>query len=145
MEHTTTEEKQIMQENQFTSNEIMEALMGLEEDKQKLLLKLPFETIEGFANNPEYYEGMLQYCDYASEYYRNSKNAIVEFCDKLKKSDESTEHTINKMLENYKAFSREDRLKFSEGMREISDLTNSLDLMKSTWSKFKARLNNLAD
>ena len=140
MEHTTTEEKQIMQENQFTSNEIMEALMGLEEDKQKLLLKLPFETIEGFANNPEYYEGMLQYCDYASEYYRNSKNAIVEFCDKLNKFDKSKEHTINKMLENYKSLSREDRLKFSEGMREIADLTNSLDLMKSTWNKFKTSL-----
>lgn len=145
MEHTTTEEKQIMQENQFTSNEIMEALMGLEEDKQKLLLKLPFESIEALVNNTEYYEGMLQYCDYASEYYRNSKAAIIEFYNKLNKFDESTEYTINKMLENYKSLSREDRLKFSEGMREIADLTNSLDLMKSTWNKFKTRLNNLAD
>lgn len=144
MEHTTTEEKQIMQENQFTSNEIMEALMGLEEDKQKLLLKLSFESIEGLANT-EYYEGMLQYCDYVSEYYRNSKAAIIEFRHKLNKSDESSEYTINKMLENYKSLSREDRLKFSEGMREIADLTNSLDLMKSTWNKFKTRLNNLAD
>lgn len=144
MEHTTTEEKQIMQENQFTSNEIMEALMGLEEDKQKLLLKLSFESIEGLANT-EYYEWMLQYCDYASEYYRNSKDAIIEFRHKLNKSDESSEYTINKMLENYKSLSREDRLKFSEGMREIADLTNSLDLMKSTWNKFKTSLNNLAD
>ena len=63
-------------------------------------------------------------------------NAVYMISLALHNSEKSTELVMDKMTENYKVFSNENKLKFSEQIMAMNDVEVSTELFKNTWRKF---------
>lgn len=129
------ENKQITTRH-FTDDEIMEAIINLNAEDKEAILSFDFESIRTIANNPtkatEYMNSWLDPIKRAERLC----NAIYMISLALHNSEKSTELVMDKMTENYKVFSNENKLKFSEQIMAMNDVEVSTELFKNTWRKF---------
>ena len=129
------ENKQITTRH-FTDDEIMEAIINLNAEDKEAILSFDFNSIRIIANDPtkatEYMNSWLDTIKRAERLC----NAVYMISLALHNSEKSTELVMDKMTENYKAFSNENKLKFSERIMAMNDVEVSTELFKNTWRKF---------
>ena len=128
---------------QFTDDEILEALSKLSNEDREALLTLEFDVIRVIANDPKkgiecinHWASMIRTCEKLC-------TAVVMFNSALKDTDKSTDFMMKKMEENYKTFSNEEKLQFSEKILSMNNSEVSTQLFKNTWKKFKWQIKEL--
>lgn len=133
------ENKQITT-RQYTDDEILEAITKLAPEDKEALLTIEFDAIRTIINEPK--KGI----DYIN-YWANTIRACEKLCTSvailnsaLKDSEKSTELEMNKMVENFKTFSDEEKLQFSEKILSMNNSEVSTQLFKNTWRKFKRQI-----
>lgn len=129
------ENKQITTRH-FTDDEIMEAIINLNAEDKEAILSFDFNSIRIIANDPtkatEYMNSWLDTIRMAERLC----NAVYMISLVLHNSEKFTELVMDKMTENYKVFSNENKLKFSEQIMAMNDVEVSTELFKNTWRKF---------
>lgn len=117
-------------EIRFTDGQVLSALGELDPKIRSLLMDvIKIDDIFRFCNDETRALKLLDDCNRLLDVYRKIGTGIMELKKILEKSQsEDVEDIMNKMIESYSNFSREDRLEFNKRTSEKNDLTNSLDL-----------------
>ncbi|WMC93201.1 hypothetical protein [Kineothrix sp. MB12-C1] len=125
-------------EVRFTDGQVLSALGELEPEKRSLLMEvIKIDDIFRFCNDETRALKLLDDCNQLLDTYRKISMGIMELSKILEKSqNEDVEDIMNKMIESYSKFSREDKLEFNKRTFEKNDLTNSLDLFGYSLNKF---------
>ena len=128
---------------EVTDDEILEAITKLSNENREALLEMEFNEIRKIANDPK--NGVEYINQWAKIVSKIEKlcTAVVMFNSALKYTEKSTEFIIKKMEENYKTFSDEEKLKFSEKILSMNNSEVSTQLFKNTWRKFKRQIKEL--
>lgn len=117
-------------EIRFTDGQVLSALGELDPKIRSLLMDvIKIDDIFRFCNDETRALKLLDDCNQLLDTYRKISMGIMELSKVLEKSqNQDVEDIMNKMIESYSNFSREDRLEFNKRTSEKNDLTNSLDL-----------------
>lgn len=137
------EEIKQITECKISDDEILEAITKLSNEDREALLTLEFGVIRVIANDPKkgiecinHWAGMIRTCE-------NLCTAVVMFNSALKDTEKSTDFIMKKMEGNYRTFSDEEKLKFSEKILSMNNSEVSTQLFKNTWKKFKWQIKEL--
>lgn len=137
------EDNKQITEYKITDDEILEAISKLSNENREALLTLEFDVIRVIANDPKkgiecinHWASMVRTCE-------NLCTAVVMFNSALKDTEKSADFMMKKMEENYKTFSDEEKLKFSERILSMNNTEVSTQLFKNTWKKFKWQIKEL--
>lgn len=134
------------QELNFTQEDILNALLTLDEETRNSLMNLNYAGVIEVANNAQYLSKVYQVCDDGIRNYQMLKESIKVFIDTLEEHNKKgVEHTIDVMIENYKGFSREEKLEFNKKLLDATSIENSMDNFKYTWGKFMETLSGVAN
>lgn len=146
MEEIKINEIKETQELNFTQEDILNALLTLDEETRSSLMNLNYAGVIELANNEEYLHKVYQTCDDGIRNYQMLKESVKVFIDTLEEHKrKGVEHTIDVMIENYKGFSREEKLEFNKKWLQETNIENSLDNFKYTWNKFMETLSSVAN
>ena len=113
--------------------------MKLNPEDKEAILSFDFNSIRTIVNDPK---KAIEYMNYWMETIKIAErlcNAIYMINLVLHNSEKSTELVMDKMQENYKTFSDDDKLKFSEKNLSMNNTEVSTQLFKNTWKKTKLK------
>lgn len=125
------------QKIKFLQEDILNALLALDEEQRSSLMNLNYASVIEVANNAEYLSKVYKACDDGIRNYQMLKESVKVFVDTLEEHKrKGVEHTIDVMIENYKGFSREEKLEFNKKLLDTTSIESSMDNFKYTWGKF---------
>lgn len=134
--------KNEIQAVKFTRDDILKGLMRLDDNRRQAISNISLEQLSGMVNNPKYLQEVYNNCDTYIVGYQKMKDAIKDFVEMVHiEKFKGKTGTIDDMVEKYKNFSREDRLKFNKKLLDVSELENSVDTFKYAWNKLMKTLN----
>ena len=124
-------------EVKFTQNDILKGMLLLDDKKRNAMSAISVDHLTALLNDKEELNSFYILCnDYIMAY-----DAMKQAVDKLdiavhKQKENKCEAVIAELAEQYKNFSREERLELCKKLAEASNLENSLDMFKYSWNKF---------
>ena len=125
------------QEQKYSQEDILNALLALDEEQRSSLMRTDYLKLAEMANNLQYLREVYQTFEWYIGMYQSLKNATLAFVSELQRQKaKGVEHTIDTMMEHYKGFSREERLEFNKKLLDATSIESSMDNFKYTWGKF---------
>ncbi len=128
-----------MEENniqQFTQEEILQALLKMDEIYRNNIMYLDFKDIEDFANdkNGIFRDELLSCLDDYINTNMAIKESFLQFAELLEaKPDTNTK--IKSMLDWYEGLDSKQRLTFNAGLSEKNTLLDSVNSFRYSWNK----------
>lgn len=120
-----------------TEKDVLIALSKLDGEYRKLLGTQSLDNLVKLVNDKGHRDAVIENLDWCINTYPKVKVAVCKMCTLAlnEKTQKAIDKKIADMVENYKGFSREERLKFSEKLGEVKKLDDSLDELKYSWNR----------
>ena len=133
--------KNTITETKFTQNDVLKGMLVLDDKKRNAMSAISVDQLAMLLNNEEELNKFYVYCNDYIMAYGNMRCAVEELKKVVHKQKENRWDTvIAEIAEQYKNFSREEKLELCKQLAEKSNLENSLDMLNYSWNKLLAKL-----
>ena len=129
-----------MEENkdikQFTKEDILQALLRMDEDQRESILAMKFGEVEDFINNKNgtYRDEVILYLNTYIQLAALLKENLLQLLELVDTESNSTTKMKN-MLDWYEGFDSKQRLTFNAALRERNTLGDSINSFRYSWNK----------
>ena len=133
-------EEKLLQ-NQYTKEDILQALLRMNEEQRNGLLEYKFQDIERFANNENgtSREETLNYLDAYIQYIESVKQGLLCFVEILE-TEPTIHETMEDMLSKYERFNTDQKLEFNVKLDSKNTLLDSLNHFCYNWKKLTQKV-----
>lgn len=131
------EEKLIMEntnnkitETKFTQNDVLKGMLALDDKQRNAMSAISIDHLTTLLNDEEELNKFYVYCNNYVIAYHDMKRSVEILAETVhKQKEKSCEVVIADMAEQYKRFSREERLELCKRLAEALNIENSLDML----------------
>lgn len=133
-------EEKLLQ-NQYTKEDILQALLRMNEEQRNGLLAYKFQDIERFANNENgtSRKETLNYLDAYIQYIESVKQGLLCFVEILE-TEPDIHETMEDMLSKYERFNTDQKLEFNVKLDSKNTLLDSLNYFHYNWKKLTQKV-----
>lgn len=129
-----------MEENkdikQFTKEDILQALLRMNEEQRESILAMKFSEVEDFVNNKNetYRDEVISYLNTYIHLAALLKENLLQLLELVDTESNSTTKMKN-MLDWYEGFDSKQRLTFNAALSERNTLGDSINSFRYSWNK----------
>lgn len=129
-----------MEENkdikQFTKEDILQALLRMDEEQRESILAMKFSEVEDFVNNKNgtYRDEVILYLNTYIHLTALLKENLLQLL-KLVDTESNSTTKMKNMLDWYEGFNSKQRLTFNAALSERNTLGDSFNSFRYNWNK----------